>query len=166
MVKHPALRVPRIADVAPDVLDELQADFEWAVAPLTFPVLEFEITGGAAKGTWSFHSDLDLNLRTENCAEARRLWRTGLEQTTESLRRFRTLWDKWGVRIDVGLKFHDMRTVVDESFFGLKERKHYRPEKTQDSRGPRLPRPAPDWLAMDDEGNWVHRYDPWLKQVV
>lgn len=165
MVKHPALRVPSIALVAPEALDVLQADLEWAAEPLPFPVLEFEITGGATKQTLSFHSDLDVNLRTRDCAEARRLWRARPVQTRAALRRFRSLWDKWGVRLDIMLKFRDMRTVVDESFYGLKERKHYRPEKTEDTRGPRPPRPAPDWLAFDEEGNLVHRGEPFPEEA-
>lgn len=152
MIKDPSLRVSNIADVAPEVLDELQHDFEWATEPLPFKVLEFEIPGGAAKGTFGFHSDLDVNLRTEDCAMARRLWREQADQTRVALRRLRSLWDKWGVRFDVMLKFHDMRTVTDESFYALKERKHYRPEMKEDTRGPRPPRPRPSYLWIDEEG--------------
>lgn len=148
MIKHPSLRVHSFGDLDKGVVAELYADFRWAVEPLPFTVHDFQGVGSGAEGRWSFHSDFDLNLETDNKDEALRLWRENPQAARECSRRFKSLWPKWGSRVVFSFEATTMADFPEISYFSFKEGKHYRPEKTVrvDYRNgvaiPRIPKPV------------------------
>ncbi len=180
MIRRPSLRVACIADVAPEVLDELESDLDTFAAFLPFPITDYHVVGSAACRRWQFHSDLDVVLVTgDKWAEARALWRSQSDKSREAIRFSRTLWDKYGVRIELSFEAADMKPVVAKSYYSIKERKHYRPHLTQrvdvhPVTGAVTARIAPTptrpprffWSFQDAEGNVHANEDPYPREEV
>jgi hypothetical protein len=131
MLKPPSLRVPCIADVLPTVLDQLESDCTWAFQPVTFPVLDFQVYGSAARKAWMFHSDLDINVVTGmSREETLRLWQ-GRERKNaqEVIRRANALSRKWGLKFQFTFEHpQGAQHIAVKSCFGLRERIHHHPE--------------------------------------
>lgn len=158
MIKRPSLRVPRISDVAPEVLDELHADLETVADLLPFPVVDIETAGSAARGAWSFHSDLDLNFATGThlaWRNALRTWRENPEGKSQAaMRRCRELTMKWGVRFEMSFQSPAIKDDPKKACWSWRERKMYHPDKTEVIQ-------RYFFSYIDEDGNMVFNKDPY-----
>ena len=168
MIKHPALRVKSIQQVAPEILDEVEADVEYCVglSPYADLIVDLEILGSYATGRARLHSDLDINLATGSqeqigAAIARIRENVPAHQISRKWQ-FKELQEKWGLRFQTGFMFPLAKTNPNLMCYSLKERKLYGTNPIKQARY--------DVQVVDaDTGEMVplipDENDPYLKEL-
>ena len=178
-LKHPALRLANAADVDPQFLWTFYADLQTFGTLTPFPdlITDYEIDGAYACGRAELHSDIDINICTDT-EENRQIAIAAIveypDQWRTALRFSKTLWTKYGVRIELKLQYPAAKDVENIMSFSLRDQMTYG-TNSGDNRGVVIPVRTPRLSLgyIDPEtGNLVEVqtfdpriHDPWYREL-
>ena len=176
MIKHPGLRLHCIADAYPPFLAELAGDLEefGKLTPFDDLITDFEVDGSYARGVAELHSDLDINIATgteKARQEAKARIKADPDQFRVAVQFLKSLWLKYGLRIEVALEHPTIKNVPVKRCFSLRQMTMFGTESKRMDIDPvtetakervvvRSGQPRLSQGHEDENGNWVEGFDP------